>query len=279
MSDKKESLVTEDVINSYIWKGPKKISTDGTIEQTQKRLVDCSEKELSEYWEHCNRMLYNTDTKTPGRYVVKKDIYDQIVKCNAELFIRESIQKGTSRFTLLNLIRNQAMSKELHVNDLGQVQLKTIFPDVKIDYADIPIPIIIESCLDKSGLFTKKHLTISFILKQGLWLTPEELKEHESEIKNKSKTEKEDYFKKILNVNKKHILKINSSGLNLAALKEALSIKDTKYSQMSIEKLTLLRNYLLLVLLEDVENHIHQWKQMIKKIEQVMLFKNYKLIP
>ena len=269
-----EPKVISENIKNYIWKGPKKILPDGTIEQTQKKLIDCTTEELQNYLSHCNDMLHNNDIRNPGRYHVKKEVYEQIIKCNAELFLREQVSNGVSRFILLNEIRNLLVASNVSINELDGYTLQDIIVDLKKEYHNIPISIVIDSCLDKAGLFTKKHLTITFILKQGLWLSPEEFVEHEDEIKGKSKIEKEEYFKKVLNVNKKHTLKINSSGLSLAQLKEALNIKDAKYSQMSTEKLNLLRNYLLFVLLKDIDNHIDQWLQISKKIQAMIVYKS-----
>lgn len=272
----KSGFKVEDQAINFLWKGPKQILPDGTIVQTQKRLGECSIEELQGFLKHCDEMLNNTDNKNPGRYKVKQEIHDQIIKCNAELFIREQINNGASRFVLLDSIRQLLMTNNIKMNELDGYTLADIISTPLGDFSTIPVSTLIDACLDKIGLFSKKHLTTTFILKQGLWLTEEEYAKHEPNLKSLSRKEKEEYFKRLLNINNKHELKINSSGLTLHQLTEALAIRDAKYSQMGSEKLILLRNYLLFVLLKDVDNHIKQWLNITEKILKVLEIKSKK---
>lgn len=263
---------TPEIMN-YVWKGPKVIQTDGTILQSQYKLTDCTKEQLQGFLNHCYEMLYNKDNKNPGRIKVKTEVYQQIFKCNAELFIREQISNGTTRFNLFGIIRQYLEENNINLNDIKGFTLKDIINNELYEFKDIPVEIVMDGCLDKCGLFSRQHITTTFILKQGLWLTNDEYKEHESEIKGKLKKDIEEYFKKVLNANKKHNLKIISSGLSLSDMREALSIKDAKYSLMGTEKLRILRDRLLFVLLRDVDNHIDQWQNLIQKIEFVMNYK------
>lgn len=282
MSDLKDKLTTAienaafvpaPEIMNYIWKGPKIIQNDGTIKQEQYKLIDCSKEQLVGFLNHCYEMLYNKDNKNPGRIKVKTEVYQQIFKCNAELFVRAQIANGITRFNFLAIIRRHLNDNSLSINDLKGLTLKDIISNELYEYGDIPVEVVMDSCLDKSGLFSRQHITTTFILKQGLWLTNEEYKEHEAYIKNKTKKDIEEYFKKVLGVNKKHNLKIVSTGLNLAEMKEALSIKDVKYSLMGTEKLKILRDKLLFVLLKDIDNHIEQWQNLIGKIQAIIEYK------
>ena len=282
MSDLKDKLTTAienaafvpaPEIMNYIWKGPKIIQNDGTIKQEQYKLIDCSKEQLVGFLNHCYEMLYNKDNKNPGRIKVKTEVYQQIFKCNAELFVRAQIANGITRFNFLAIIRRHLNDNSLSINDLKGLTLKDIISNELYEYGDIPVEVVMDSCLDKSGLFSRQHITTTFILKQGLWLTNEQYKEHEAYIKNKTKKDIEEYFKKVLGVNKKHNLKIVSTGLNLAEMKEALSIKDVKYSLMGTEKLKILRDKLLFVLLKDIDNHIEQWQNLIGKIQAIIEYK------
>lgn len=263
----------EPEINSYIWKGPKVIDSEGNIHQEQIRLIDCSKEKLQEYLEHCKEMLNNRDNKNPGRYKVKDEVYQQINKCNAELFIREQIDKTVTRFNFLTMLRKYFSDSNISINDIKNLVLNDIVSGELSEYSNIPADVIMDTCLDKAGIFNKQHLTTTFILKQGLWLTPAEYKEHELFIKNKSKKDVEEYFKKILNINKKHNLRISSAGLTLAEMKEALGIRNTKYSLMGTDKLRILRDKLLFVLLKDIDNHIEQWQNLMYKIQLVLSYK------
>jgi hypothetical protein len=260
-------------IMNYVWKGPKVITADGTIEQEQHKLIDCSKEQLTGFLNHCYEMLYNKDNKNPGRMKVKTEVYQQIFKCNAELFIREQISNGTTRFNLFAIIRAYLEENNINLNDIKGYTLKDIIKNELYEFKDIPVEIVMDACLDKCGLFNRQHITTTFILKQGLWLTNNEYKEHETQIKGVAKKDVEEYFKKILNVNKKHNLKIISSGLSLEDMREALTIKDVKYSLMGNEKLRILRDRLLFVLLRDIDNHIEQWQNLMLKIQAVMEYK------
>ena len=70
-------------ITTYVWKGPK---VNGVQEET--KLVDASFEQLRTFYEHCKQMLYNTDTKNPGRVTLHEIVDDQIQRCRAELLIR-----------------------------------------------------------------------------------------------------------------------------------------------------------------------------------------------
>jgi len=270
--EKSEFVPAPEIMN-YIWKGPKMIQSDGTIKQDQFKLIDCSKEQLQGFLNHCYEMLYNKDNKNPGRIKVKTEVYQQIFKCNAELFIREQISNGTTRFNFLAIVRKYLNENSISMNDLKGLTLQNIIKNELYEFKDIPVEAVMDTCLDKGGLFSRQHITTTFILKQGLWLTNDEYKEHETNIKGKQKKDVEEYFKKVLNVNKKHNLKIISSGLSLVDMKEALSIKDVKYSLMGTEKLKILRDRLLFILLRDIDNHIEQWQNLSTKIRIIIDYK------
>ena len=269
MSDLKNNnkIIDRNAALNFVWKGPKTFLEDGTIQQEEKMLKDASDEDLAKYENHCISMLYSVEPNNLGRFNVKKEINEQIVKCNIELFIREQTALGVARFALLDQIRQL-----LNVNNISMIHLNGLLmrdinsSNLGEEYNNLPVSMVIDGCLDKLGLFSRKHLTVTFLLKQGIWLSPEELAEHEPNLKNKTKIEKEEYLKSILNVNPKHKLKISSSGLTLAEMREALNIRDAKYSQMSSEKLKLLRNNILFILMREVDNHIKQWLDILEKV-------------
>ena len=78
----------EDAIETFVWKGEKRPQPDGTFAQDKILLVDCTEKQLQEFYDHCNSMLNSDDHVHPGRKVLLDIIKDQRNRCNAELFIR-----------------------------------------------------------------------------------------------------------------------------------------------------------------------------------------------
>jgi hypothetical protein len=278
MQEALEKVITSEFMvepdfTKYLWKGPKTINPDGTVHQEEYKLIECTEAQLLGFLKHAVQMLENKDMKNPGRFKVRKEIFTQIHKCNAELFIREQINRSVTRFNFLSIIREYLHANNITQTDLKGLTLKDIIKNDLYEYADIPVDIVIEACLDKAGLFNKQHLTTTFVLKQGVWLTHEEYQEHIDSIKGKAKKQVEEYLKLTLGVNPKHNLRITSSGLTLAEMKEALAVKEVKYSAMGGEKLRILRDKLLFALLKDVDDHINQWNNLIANIEEVLNYK------
>ena len=70
-------------INNYVWKGPKINDVQEEI-----KLIDADFYQLQKFYNHCNEMLYNKDSKNPGRITLIGIVQDQIQRCRAELLIR-----------------------------------------------------------------------------------------------------------------------------------------------------------------------------------------------
>lgn len=45
------------------------------------------------------------------------------------------------------------------------------------EFSNLPIDLVIDGCLDTLGKFNKQHITLTFILKQGVWFFPQEMKD------------------------------------------------------------------------------------------------------
>ena len=56
-------------IKAFVWKGAKS-EVNGEKVQEEYRLIDCSEEQLREFYNHCISMLRNKDQAHPGRYVL-----------------------------------------------------------------------------------------------------------------------------------------------------------------------------------------------------------------
>ena len=262
-------------INYFVWKG-KKIKEGSEFRQDVIKLVDASEAQLKEFYNYCQTMLYNDDKKSPGRYNVLNIITDQRMKCNAELCLRElekRVENPVPRYTLNEHIPLVLIENKLSVKDLvfGNVS------NISSEFSDIPLSLIIDGCLDKLGAFSRKHLTLSFILKQGLWLTPQEIndltvKDEEGNVINRL-----DIVRERLNINENIEFKINSKGLSYAQLRAMLQLKDVKYSTMTTEQLKVLRNRILFNLEHKVRHHIEQWETRSEQIRQVAEIKGFKL--
>ena len=73
--------------SSFVWKGEKRKEGDKYV-QDSIRLIDMSEEQLRNCYEHCEKMLHNDDPKNLGRFNVLDEVTDQINKCNVELLLR-----------------------------------------------------------------------------------------------------------------------------------------------------------------------------------------------
>ena len=51
-------------INSFVWKGAKQI-VNGEVKQNEIKLVDATESQLNEFYDHCVSMLTSTDKVNP----------------------------------------------------------------------------------------------------------------------------------------------------------------------------------------------------------------------
>lgn len=249
-------------IKSFIWKG-KKIIKNGEILQDEKRLVDCTDEELKEFYNHCESMLYNNSKENPGRYAVLELIQDQITKCNAELFTRwlENSQK-TSKFVFVRAIRD-LLNNNPQVNPKEET-VSVVVGDCAKEFQNIKISTALDACLDILGKFSKSHITLSFLLKQGVYLTENDLK---NIPKNANKIE---YVRGYLDLKPTVNVYISSKGLTLDQMKAMITLRNRKYSELTTTQLETLRNRILFALEDDVRVHIKQWEERERQIKLVL---------
>jgi hypothetical protein len=261
-------------LNSFIWKGRKE-EVDGKFVQKEIKLMDCTEKELQDHFDYCETMLRNNDPKTPGRIVLINIIKDQRERCNAELFIRWIEQTTKSpRFTFMTSLRTfldnnpDIKTDEVCVGD-------AIAGNCPAEFINIPISLVLDSCLDKLGKFDRSHITLAFILRQGLWFTPEESKDlvekdNDGNIKNKIEVVKERLgLKSSIN------LYINPKGLSFTQLRAMINLRSKKYSELTTSQLETLRNRILFSLEEDANYHSKMWINLENQILKVAAAKGF----
>ena len=263
-------------INTFVWKG-RKVEVNGQLVQDEKKLVDCSEDELRTFYKHCDSMLYNTSKECPGRYVLLDIIEDQRVRCNAELFLRWLEQeKSTPRFTFLSSLR-------VFLDNNKGIDTKNVFISEALvggcpaEFARLPIDIILEGCLDKLGKFNKQHITLTFILKQGLWLTQQESKDLTEKTPSGEFREKAEVAKERLGLKPSVNLYMTPKGLSFAQLRAMVNLKSKKYSELTTPQLETLRNRILFSLEDEVKFHIGQWETRKNQIKMVCDAKGYTL--
>lgn len=136
-------------INTYVWKGPK---VNGVQEEI--KLVDVEYDQLRKFYNHCMQMLYNTDSKNPGRITLLEIVSDQIKRCRAELLIRwlRAEKQYTSTRCLEDLRSIVKNNKEV----LTQEELKTypignIMNGLPVDFEQVPVSLVMDACLDSLG--------------------------------------------------------------------------------------------------------------------------------
>ena len=261
-------------INNFVWKGPK---VNGVQEEI--RLVDADFYQLQKFYNHCNEMLYNKDSKYPGRVVLKDIVQDQIQRCRAELLIRwlRSEKQYTTTNCLEDLRANISNNKE----ELTQDVIKTyaignIMNGLPIEFERVPISLVMDACLDSLGVLDNSHLTLNFIVKMGLWFTPQEMQKPVSEgglYKKDPETGKAvnrlEVVTKELRLNPSISLRIDNTGLSYAEFRSMCRLKRDKYANLTSDQLRLLSNKVLYRFQDQCEMQAKQWQDKIAEILKV----------
>ena len=266
--------------SSFIWKGEKKKDGEKYVQDNEK-IVDMSPERLKACYNHCEKMLHNEDPKHLGRYNVLDEVTDHINKCNVELLLRyyeNSYMHNENRSDIkrktLWLSLRQLMANNPEITDWTKIPVTQISSDLPSEFHDINISDVMDGCIDYLGAFDKKHLTMTFITKMGLWFT----KAEENELKGTSNTEKLKIAKERLHLPEKLNLRFSEKGLSYHEMRAMLVLpKKQKYSDMTTEQLVTLRNKVLLRFQREVDGHIHSWKRLQRQIELVAKSKGINL--
>ena len=259
---------------SFVWKLARK--SDGTQEEI--RLVDATPEQLNAFYKHCKSMLYSEDKLNPGRYVLLNIIEDQRRKCNVELFLRK-LESGAlcadgkpyPRYLYLQDIRSymNANKANFPTEELNNISIASVTKGLPREFERISIEEVISACLDRLGTFDNKHITFSFILNMGVYLTPAEMKEFDEKDKDGNTRSKLEVIKERLNIKPTVRLTVKPTGLNFSELRAMVNLKPKKYSDLTTDQLTVLRNKVLFRLEDEVQFHIEQWQERMRQIELV----------
>ena len=124
--------------------------------------------------------------------------------------------------------------------------------------------------------FNKKHITRTFILKQGVWLTPTESKELLG--KEGVEVDRLAVIREHLGIKDVERVNLNSRGINYTQMRAMLNLKpNKKYADLTTDQLETLRNRILFNLEEEVKSHITAWEKRMEEIELVAEHNNIKL--
>lgn len=263
-------------VESFVWKFPKDRETK---KAEQIRLIDATESQLRKFYHHCNDMLYSTDKKHIGRNILFELIQNQRHCCNVELFLRKlesgelcADKRPYPRVTYLQDLRAHlnANKDTYKYEEYKTTPITTCISNLPREYEDISIMDVIDGCLGNLGVFNSEHLTYSFILSLGIYLSPDELKELPS--KDRMSTIKEK-----LHIKQNIMLQIIPSGLTYSELRAMLSLHTRRYSELTTEQLTLLKNTVLFRLEDKILSQINAWELRKEQIEKVASIKHINL--
>lgn len=262
-------------VNNYVWKGPK---VNGVQEEI--RLVDATFEQLRKFYVHCDQMLYNSDTKNPGRITLLGIVQDQIQRCRAELLIRwlRAEKQYTSTKCLEDLktiIRN---NKDVLTNEtIKTYPIGEIINGLPVEFHDVPVSLVLDGCLDALGTLDNSHLTLNFIVKMGLWFTQQEMQKdlYRKDPETGKTMNRLEVVRNELKLNPSIMLKICDTGLNYAEFRSMCRLKRDKYTNLTSEQLRLLSNKVLYRFQNQCEAQAKQWKDKIDEINKVAELKGW----
>lgn len=261
-------------INNFVWKGPK---VNGVQEEI--KLVDTDFYQLQKFYNHCNEMLYNKDSKYPGRVVLKDIVQDQIQRCRAELLIRWL--RSEKQYTTTNCLEDLRAIISNNKEELTQDVIKTyaignIMNGLPIEFERVPISLVMDACLDSLGVLDNSHLTLNFIVKMGLWFTPQEMQKpvadgglYKKDPETGKAVNRLEVVTKELRLNPSISLRIDNTGLSYAEFRSMCRLKRDKYANLTSDQLRLLSNKVLYRFQDQCEMQAKQWQDKIAEILKV----------
>ena len=265
-------------MENFIWKFPKK-EVNGKVVQEEIKLLDATPEQLRTFYNHCQSMLYNTDSKrNPGRYHLKEIVNEQRHKCNVELYIRYvegkyknvNNRKAYPRYLYLQDLKTLLSNHGISSSDYKNITVEGVMSSVPEEFRDVTVADVVDGCLDILGFFDRSHISLNFIADLGLWPTKLEKKELE-EIDPKTGKNRDwiTVIKERHNLREELALKVTPIGLTYSELRAMFNLKSKKYSELTTDQLILLRNKVLFRFEQKIDLHISQWEDRIRQIKLV----------
>lgn len=258
-------------IKTFVWKLARK--ADGVQEEI--KLIDATPEQLKQFYKHCNSMLYSENSINPGRYVLLDIIKEQRNKCNVELFLRKledgslcADHKPYPRYLYLQDISAymDAHKADFPKEERDKISIAAFSGYLPREFERISVNQVLQACMDQLGNFNNKHITFSFILNMGIYLTPAEMKEFEEKDKDGNTRSKLEVIKERLNIKNIVRLTVKPTGLNFKELRAMVTLKPKKYSELTTDQLLVLRNKVLFRLENEVQYHIEQWEERMRQL-------------
>lgn len=282
-------------INSYIWKDAR-LTHDKSEKQVETRLIDMDEDQLQMVYSHCKDMLFNTDPKNAGRLIIIDQIAKQMNYCMAELILRfeksrldnEGNPIYPDNASYLQDIKSWINNKDY--NPEIKYTMQNFTQEIPEEYKKTSLSAVIDACKDNLGLFDHSKITYTFIYQLGLYLTQEELKEIDDDLKKAGIDPKDitlqekidNHIKVPLGLSNVEI-KINPRGLTKSEFRDMINMKhlkgykSCKYSALTTSQLQTLSNKVLKVLKYRTMKQAEKWQELMVQIEEVADYKHIKL--
>ena len=277
-------------IDSYVWKDAR-LTHNKDEKQVETRLVDMDEEQLQMIYEHCKEMLYNSDPKNAGRMIILDQIAKQLDYCRAELAHRWFKTLKDSQGNYLYTSDSLSLNIRSWVANLDSPEEYTLkdFLQVPAEYQAVKITALQSACRDQLGAFDHSKITYSFIYKIGIYLTQEELKAIDNDLKEAGldpdkytlQAKIDNHIKTPLMVNEP--IRINPKGLTEAEFRDMINMKHLKgyrmckYSVLTTSQLHTLVSKVLFLLEDRTKYQAKKWKEIMSQIEEVAKYKNFKL--
>lgn len=275
---KNENLVDVNLAE-LTWKGEKRKTSTG-FEQEVVKLVDASKEDLQRFKNHCITMLTNDDKKHPGRYLLRKIIVHQMNCCGVELFLRSQEEAGVARYAIIDSIKKSKVDNGISDEEFKAMVLSNVV-NVSSEYYNLPISLVVDGCLDRLSRMDRSHITLTFLMKQGIWFSKEEGEMVNNVIKEQRdrgyEATRDQVVREMLKLPETARIVFTPSGMTLASMRSMLSLRSKKYSELTTDQLRILRERVLFAHLDDVDFHISQWTQRIEQINKVAELRGIKL--
>ena len=252
----------ENDINRWVWK----MSNGKEV-----RMMDLTPEQLQHAYSHVLEMLNNKDPYHPG-VQRKRDQVRKMWDCaNTELLLRHILYDCNVEGLKTNKDLLDYISAHKQANNISNSDpVSKIFSGLSEGYGRITIDYLLSACLDALPAFNKKLLSDKFILSLGIWLTDQEKKDLTDYDANGKFRNRKDVIKERLFLNPNVEIHFNSKGLTYGEFRSLLRIESRpKFSTMTTDVITLLRDKILLLLDQDLEYHIQKWESLKEKLELV----------
>lgn len=267
--------IKKEDVNSYVWKGPR---VNGVQEEF--KLIDADYDTLKKWYNRCITMLNNTDVHTPGRLVLVNIIDDQIARCRAELLMRwlRKEKQYTNIKCLQDLRQIIANNKDvLTPETIKTYPICEVMSGLPIEFQTVSVGNVLDACMDLLGVFDCSHVTRNFIVKMGLWFTPQELQNElcQRDPNTGKPRNRLEVVREILKVDPAIRLRISETGLTFNEFKAIFNIQKDKYSSYSSEQLNVLANKILYRLQNQCEEQAKQWQDKANEIAKAANIKGW----